>query len=576
MKRRSNLPTYPAAIACLFWSLSCYVVSKATEASAETKPVISYFERGMQSFIGTDLGVPQDYNEAVKWFRLAADQRDARAQYRLGQCFAYSWGVERNYDEAVKWLRLAAAQNLPEAQYELSRRYASGDGVIQNTIEALKYLRQAAEQGFVDAQTTLGQAFDLGWLFRETVSVEKNFVESAKWFRRAAELGDARSQSWLGQLYGAGRGVPKDDKEAVRWLRMAAAQGHMYAYKSLGDHYLNGKGVPRDAAEAVRWYRRSAAEELSSNQYPLGILMLGYVYETGTGVNQDYVEAYAYYSLAAAAGDQEARKLRDVVAATYLRGSLLIAAQQRAREIQVELAAEKAKANGSGQKSAATPQPASVDGALPSNVKATGSGFAVAARGLVVTNWHVIEGAARIELVTARGVVAANVLASDPSNDLAILRADKPLPAALSIWSSRGLKLGTEIFTIGFPNPELQGFSPKFTRGDISSLAGAGDDPRYFQISVPIQPGNSGGALCDMEGRVVGVVAARLSTQTTLKMTGSLPENVNYAIKSSYLLALLESLDLPSGTLAPDSNSKVTADDARARAQQAAVLVIVY
>ena len=63
---------------------------------------------------------------------------------------------------------------------------------------------------------------------------------------------------------------------------------------------------------------------------------------------------------------------------------------------------------------------------------------------------------------------------------------------------------------MGFPNIGLQGFAPKLAKGEIASLSGAGDDARYFQISVPVQPGNSGGALVDERGNVVGVVSAKV------------------------------------------------------------------
>jgi serine protease Do len=54
------------------------------------------------------------------------------------------------------------------------------------------------------------------------------------------------------------------------------------------------------------------------------------------------------------------------------------------------------------------------------------------------------------------------------------------------------------------------------TTGEIASLAGAADDPRYFQISLPVQPGNSGGALVDARGNVVGIVAAKLDASAAL------------------------------------------------------------
>jgi S1-C subfamily serine protease len=148
--------------------------------------------------------------------------------------------------------------------------------------------------------------------------------------------------------------------------------------------------------------------------------------------------------------------------------------------------------------------------------------------------------------------------------------------APLPIAASRTVKLGGTVATVGFPNIGMQGFSPKLAKGEIASLSGSQDDPRYFQISVPVQPGNSGGALVDAHGNVVGIVAAKLSARAALDATGALPENVNYAVKSSLLLSFLESV--------PDVASKlkepVTVDrkfeDVVKSAQDAAVLVLVY
>ena len=118
----------------------------------------------------------------------------------------------------------------------------------------------------------------------------------------------------------------------------------------------------------------------------------------------------------------------------------------------------------------------------------------------------------------------------DAANDLALLKADgkfSPLP----ISSSRSAQLGGTVATVGFPDIGLQGFAPKlapsnrffrllqihalnyFTglaKGEIASLSGAGDDLRYFQISAPVQPGNSGGALVDERGNVIGIVSAKV------------------------------------------------------------------
>ena len=120
------------------------------------------------------------------------------------------------------------------------------------------------------------------------------------------------------------------------------------------------------------------------------------------------------------------------------------------------------------------------------------------------------------------------------------------------------MNLGGTVATVGFPDIGLQGFAPKIlfrlAKGEIASLSGAGDDPRYFQISVPCQPGNSGGALVDERGNVIGIVSAKLDASVALAASGALPENVNYAVKSSLLLSFLESVpDVAAKLKAPKS-----------------------
>jgi S1-C subfamily serine protease len=113
-------------------------------------------------------------------------------------------------------------------------------------------------------------------------------------------------------------------------------------------------------------------------------------------------------------------------------------------------------------------------------------------------------------------------------------------------------------------------------KGEIAALSGAQDDPRYFQISVPVQPGNSGGSLVDEHGNVVGVVAAKLNVAATVATSGALPENVNYAVKSSLLLSFLESVPEVSARLKEPSSKDRKFEDVVKSAEQAAVLVLVY
>lgn len=137
--------------------------------------------------------------------------------------------------------------------------------------------------------------------------------------------------------------------------------------------------------------------------------------------------------------------------------------------------------------------------------------------------------------------------------------------------------MGESVFTIGYPTPVLQGASPKFTRGDISSLTGFQDDPRIYQISVPVQPGNSGGPLVDMQGNVKGIVLAVLDAKTAFRITGAIPQNVNYAIKGFYAQALVDSMpDVARLLLSPNKGKPASFDVIVDHVKACTVMVFAY
>ena len=221
--------------------------------------------------------------------------------------------------------------------------------------------------------------------------------------------------------------------------------------------------------------------------------------------------------------------------------------------------------------------PGSSSGCSPSPrpPTATGTGFFITDDGYLISNYHVVKGAVSVRLLTGVGLIDAEVVKVDAANDLALLKAAGKF-STIHVATSPTVKLGATVATVGFPDTGLQGFSPKLAKGEIASLAGATDDPRYFQISVPVQPGNSGGALVDSHGNVVGIVAAKLSAKAALDATGALPENVNYAVKSSLLLSFLESVPDVDAKLKEPNTKDEPFEDVVKSAKDAAVLVLVY
>ena len=210
---------------------------------------------------------------------------------------------------------------------------------------------------------------------------------------------------------------------------------------------------------------------------------------------------------------------------------------------------------------------------LPPSITATGTGFLIAADGVFLTANHVVAGSKSISVRVGGQAYLATVLGRDPVNDVAVLKLSyRGTPLLLA--SSRAVKLGVEVLTLGFPNVNLQGTSPKLTRGSISALTGVNDDPRHFQISVPVQPGNSGGALVNMHGEVVGLVISKLNDFAALQQTGTLPQSVNYAIKSDYIIAFLGTL----GITPPVSETVAagpTLDEVVRRLEEASGLILV-
>jgi S1-C subfamily serine protease len=205
-------------------------------------------------------------------------------------------------------------------------------------------------------------------------------------------------------------------------------------------------------------------------------------------------------------------------------------------------------------------------------LRGIGSGFFITKDGYLLTNFHVVKDANKVEIKYKNRVLKAEVIEVDEENDLALLKVAGGDFAPLAISHKDSVDLGDEVFTIGFPNIDMQGVEPKYTDGKISSLAGMRDDPAEYQISVPVQPGNSGGPLCDTHGEVVGIVVARLNDLAALRESGAVPQNVNYAVKSKQALRLLRSVKGLDALLPPAG----TAAKPVQAAEDAIAMIMIY
>jgi V8-like Glu-specific endopeptidase len=169
----------------------------------------------------------------------------------------------------------------------------------------------------------------------------------------------------------------------------------------------------------------------------------------------------------------------------------------------------------------------------------SGTGFLISQKGLIVTNHHVIDKANKIVIKGINGdfttLYTAKLIFDDEKNDLAILKLEnesinfEPIPYAIR---KKVADSGEDVFVLGYPMIESMGEEIKLTTGVISSKTGYQGDVTSYQVSAPVQGGNSGGPLFDKNGLLTGVINA--------KIQGA--EGVTYAIKSNYLNALIEQL----------------------------------
>jgi hypothetical protein len=169
---------------------------------------------------------------------------------------------------------------------------------------------------------------------------------------------------------------------------------------------------------------------------------------------------------------------------------------------------------------------------------ASGTGFYVSNTGHLITNDHVVDGCKDIK-VQSNGVdIDTVLLATDPKNDLALLKANHTPSIYFSISDKDPEEL-QDVIVAGYPFGDDISSSIKFTQGIVSSLAGIGNDYSQFQIDAALQPGNSGGPIVDIYGNILGVAVAKLDFKKIMDDYGVVAENTNFGIKASAVRNLM-------------------------------------
>lgn len=547
-------------------------------------------------------GTRKDWQKAKPWWKKAADAGNAEGQYKQagGLAFLTSEGtalwdikgadIQKNAELLVDWLTKAAAQNHVRAKYDLGMTYLLGAKLFGGRDEkklippdinkGLILIKEAADAGYWEGQWAMAVLYQSGYksLKPEKGESEKywkkfneqtdpkiqrevahkyaewdrtryvdgknkfegralSFEETNKiafeWFQKAADKSDEISIYRLGQMYRDGRGVWTDPHKAMELIKRAAGMGHFEAQRDLAFAYLEGKGVVKDYTEAYKWLLKAADEDVTSKFSDVHKTRnaLGALHEFGWGVDKDSVLAYAWYNIAAG-GDydkakQNLNRVEKALKPEELREAQALSREWNPGKVMARVSTQHGSTSGVASTSSKGLRLASV-----------GTGFYISQNGNILTNHHVIDGCTEIR-VPAENAVAKSVV-SDQSNDLALAKLEVTGKPAVTFPDSDDLRQGEEVFVFGFP---LDGYLPSagnITPGIVSALAGPGNNSSLVQITAPVQPGNSGGPLFNKKGKVIGVVVGKADAIKIAKVTGDIPQNINFAIASRTVKSFLD------------------------------------
>jgi uncharacterized protein len=147
-------------------------------------------------------------------------------------------------------------------------------------------------------------------------------------------------------------------------------------------------------------------------------------------------------------------------------------------------------------------------------------------------------------MIGSSSASAATLVARDEKNDLAVVRSDFHPSNVVAFREGKPVRAGDAVVALGYPLSGLLATTANHSVGNVSALAGLGDDSRFLQISAPVQPGNSGGPLLDASGHLIGIVTGKLDAIRVARFTGDVPQNVNFALKAEVARTFLDSKDI--------------------------------
>ena len=230
-------------------------------------------------------GVSQNYDEGLKWCRLAAEQGDVASMATLGFIYHGSYQVKRDYLEAFKWFCKAASQGNSKSLKCLKMAYYS------HLSEDEEFMRALCENGNTLLKTELGKMLHEGSDEDNQRLREPNLERALELYLKAAGQGHAPAKAQLGKMYHYGEGVPQSFAKAFDFYRQSADQGYSGGQNGLGELFLKGDGVPNNPGEALKWFHKASDQDDLDAKANIGAM-----HYKGEGVVQNRLEGSKWFS----------------------------------------------------------------------------------------------------------------------------------------------------------------------------------------------------------------------------------------------------------------------------------------
>ena len=307
---------------------NCYMICKN-----ESQNIQFYKSDSKESELGNLFNSPKiiftkdDFNKAIYYYSLSANQNNVKAQYMLGRFYLYGNKVNHDVKKAIFYFTLAANQNHLEAQFELGRIYYSNIYIPPDIPKAIYYFKPVAEQNNPNAQCFLGVIYMtepqfrdinkaihyltlsanqncseaqylLAALYEEGKYVSRNINKAICYYEKSAKQNNSIALNSLGIIYKEGFFVKQDIEKAIYYFSQAAKLGNKDTFFNLAQIYTEGKYVKYDINKGIHYYTLAAEQGLKKAQFSLGI-----IYHEGKYVKRDIQKAIYYYTLAAKQND---------------------------------------------------------------------------------------------------------------------------------------------------------------------------------------------------------------------------------------------------------------------------------